>query len=115
MKKKQKRGKPGPTQILETPPHEETGQAEWQRRQRALGRKLGAEKRHLGAQFTKKDLAAIDDYRRDHPRHANNNTYVAKELQRKPATRVFYLKKGRRKRYTVEALARKIGREHPQK
>jgi hypothetical protein len=88
-------------------------EAEALEQQRARNREKAAEKRRRDSQLTKEALTAIDELRGRY-RDANN-TDIAKWLQRKRATRVFYQKKGRRKRYTVEALARKISREHPRK
>jgi hypothetical protein len=80
VKKKQQPGKPGPTQVLR-PPLVVDNEEEVKTQQRALGRKLGAEKKHLDAQFAAEVLAAIDD------RPDVNASALARWLQSKSETK----------------------------
>jgi hypothetical protein len=81
--------------------------------QRELDRKRAAEKKHLDAQLTVRDLAVITVYRRDHP-VAKNKT-IAEAIQRNPKTQISkrrkgkpVLKDGKPQLLSVSALRRKI-------
>jgi hypothetical protein len=135
MTKKQRHGKkppPPPTQAV--PPTQVLGapfviDPDVVDMQRELDRKAGAEKHHLDAQLTEKDLAAIDEHRRQRPNAKSSKAVaewihgdpdktdktIAKWMRRDPETRIIrrkkgkpVLKDGKPQLLSVRALRRKI-------
>jgi len=99
-----------PTQVIQAPFVRQDTEDEFLKRQRAFGRRAGANTRHREAQLSDEVVTAIAEYCRDRPKAKNSE--IAHWLQKNGAMkRLVALPNGKDMKHA--SLAKKIGHVRP--